>query len=265
MDPIDRIWSVARDNIGVDAEALFAAVTHPTVLNTGDPRTRLLVRDSVAGLRKFWGRSIFDQRIEALPQRQAIESYFHHQPPDMGFPSLRKRIMNVTDPKVLERLCRDLGRRLRDRATITVGGSMALIVQSLIVRQTEDVDVVNELPPVIRQDHKLLQELSERYRLKLSHFQSHYLPSGWERRTWSLGVFDQLTVRVVDPSDVLIGKLFSRRDKDFNDFMHCWDKFDQRVLRERLAHDTAAFRSDAKSLEAARHNWYVLTGENELP
>lgn len=265
MDPVDRIWSVARDDIGVDAEALFAAVIDPAVLTTEDPRTRLLVRDSVAGLRRFWGIPLFARRISDLPQRNVIESYFRHQPPDTGFPSLRKRIMDVTEPEVLSRLCRDLGRRLRDPATITIGGSMALIVQSLVIRETEDVDVVDELPPIIRQDHRLLEELLSKYKLKLAHFQSHYLPDGWQRRTWSLGVFDLLTVRVVDPSDVLIGKLFSRRDKDFKDFMHCWKKIDQQPLRRRIAEDTAAFRSDAKSLEAAMHNWYILTGETALP
>jgi len=265
MDPIDRLWSVARDNIGVDAEQLFAAIIDPAVLTTDDPRTRLLVRDSVAGLRRFWGCSIFDERIKPLPQRAEIEAYFKNQPPDIGFPSLRERIMNVTDAQTLTRFCRDLGRRLREPASITVGGSMALIIQSLIVRQTEDIDVVDELPPAVRQDPRLLEELLAIYELKLAHFQSRYLPRGWDRRTWSLGVFDLLTVLVIDPGDVLIGKLFSRRPKDFKDILSCWAKLDGASLRRRLAEDTAAFRSDAKSFEAAKHNWYVLTGEQELP
>ncbi len=59
--------------------------------------------------------------------------------------------------------------------------------------------------------------LVERYGLRLAHFQSHYLPDGWQRRVESFGVFGELAVFLVDPVDIAVGKLFSRRDKDLDD------------------------------------------------
>jgi hypothetical protein len=111
----------------------------------------------------------------------------------------------------------------------------------------------------------LLEQLADRYRLQLTHFQSHYLPDGWAGRTESLGQFRLLSVRVVDALDVLAGKLFSRRTKDLDDVRLALPKIDRAAYRQRLATSTRAFRADAALLDAARRNWYVVTGEDELP
>lgn len=157
MDPVDKAWSIiSSGGQAVDAEGLFAAIRHPAVLGTDDPRTQLLVRDAVKGLYEFWGAEAFAGRLRQLPQREAIQSFLTRPTDEIGFPSLRKRIVNVTDPVALEKLCRDLGARLREPATIVIGGSVASMVAALLSRHTEDIDVVDELPPAIRSEHALL-------------------------------------------------------------------------------------------------------------
>ena len=37
------------------------------------------------------------------------------------------------------------------------------------------------------------------------------------------------------------------------------------MLRDRLQYNTADLREDERLAEAARHNWYVLTGDEALP
>ena len=266
MHPVDKAWSLVKTGgQAVDAEALFTAIRDPAVLGTDDPRTRVLVRDAVLGLRHYWGGAAFDGRLRHLPQRDAIRSFLTVPSEEIGFPSLRTRIVDVTDPAVLGTMCRELGQRLREPATIVVGGSMALMAAFLLSRRTEDIDVVDELPPAIRREHTLLAELADRYELKLTHFQSHYLPDGWQNRTESFGVFGQLTVRLIDPIDALTGKLFSRRTKDLDDIRGAWDQIDQDIFRQRIARSTTAFRTLPEAVAAAEHNWYVLTGEERLP
>ncbi|MGC4034010.1 MAG: DUF6036 family nucleotidyltransferase [Tepidisphaeraceae bacterium] len=235
------------------------------MLATDDPRTQLLVRDAVIGLRHFWGAPGLAVRLHWLPQREAIESFLNRPADEIGFPSLKERIVNVTDPAILEKMFRDIGSRLHDPTEIVIGGSMALMIESFIARHTEDVDIVDELPPALRQDHALLQRTVDLFGLRLTHFQSHYLPDGWQDRTISFGVFGRLTVRLVDPLDMLAGKVFSRRDKDFKDVLAAWPKIDQAALRQRITHHTTALRKVPDAAEAGTHNWYVLTGEELLP
>jgi hypothetical protein len=70
-----------------------------------------------------------------------------------------------------------------------IGGSIALILPSRISRHTEDIDVVDEIPKSLRDDHDLLTRLAARYGLRPAHFQSHYLPDGWESRVKPFGKF----------------------------------------------------------------------------
>lgn len=160
---------------------------------------------------------------------------------------------------------RDLSRDVREPTSIVVGGSVALILRDLIVRSTEDIDVVNDIPKSIREMHAELDRLKERHRIYLGHFASHYLPEGWDRRTSSLGRFGELDVRLVDPFDVMIAKLFSLRTKDFDDLRAAWKKVDQEAFRDRLARTTSGLRSRGYLAEPSRRNWYVLTGEPDLP
>ena len=128
-------------------------------------------------------------------------------------------------------------------------------------RATKDIDIVDEVPEELRNQHRLLDDLALRYQLQLAHFQSHYLPSGWERRVRSLGAFGQLQVFIVDPYDIFVGKLFSMRTKDRADLNALASHLNRERVAERVRQSTAGLRGDPRLLDAAKQNWYVLFGE----
>jgi hypothetical protein len=84
-------------------------------------------------------------------------------------------------------------------------------------------------------------------------------------RTRSLGKFGVLSVRIVDPMDVLVGKLFSRRTRDLDDLRQAWTRIDLAALRSRIGSSTTRLRADPGLLADARRNWYILSGEADLP
>ena len=124
--------------------------------------------------------------------------------------------------------------------------------------------MVDEVPAEVRTQHDLLAELSELHRLQLAHFQSHYLPDGWQRRVRTFGTFGDLQVDLVDPYDIFVGKLFSVRKKDKADLNALVGTLDSERVRNRLQDSTRSLRTEARLLEAAKENWYVLFGE-DLP
>ncbi|MEM6560171.1 MAG: DUF6036 family nucleotidyltransferase [Planctomycetota bacterium] len=235
-------------------QAIWRTLARPEE-DENEYRTALLLHDTAEVMRR-----------KGWPLREDFPNPRSEEDPDeVGFPSLRSRIVDVVTPKILKQMLSDLGRGIRRPAAINVGGSSALILRDLLVRETEDVDVVDELPELIRNDHALLNELAQRSGVRLTHFGQHYLPEGWERRLATFGVFTRLTVRLVDTYDVLAGKLFSKRPKDYRDLAVVLPQISLDVLRERVANSTDKLRRTPHGLEYADRNWHVLTGEETLP
>jgi len=162
-------------------------------------------------------------------------------------------------------LLRELSLHVHSPTRIVIGGSIALILRGQLSRSTEDIDLVDEIPAELRSEHKLLDDLSAEYGLRLAHFQSHYLPQGWEQRIVSVGAFGKLQVFAVDVYDIFVGKLFSARSKDRSDLRAILPNLDRQTLMARLRQTTAPFRSDSQLLDAATKNWFILTGEEKLP
>lgn len=264
MSAIDELWAVATRGGPVDARRLLDALAaiDPRDVEVADERTRILCRDAGAAVRNFRATDpSFSRRANALPAFPPPEP----DPMDRGFRTLEARLMEPTDPALLHEMLRDLGRRVREPCAITIGGSFTLMLDRLIVRRTDDVDVVDELPPAIRDQHDLLDQLARRYGIRIGHFQSHYLPRGWQRRVRSLGVFGSITASRVDPIDVLVCKLFSRREKDFDDVRLALPLVGREAFVDRVATSTGPWRAIPNMLETATRNWYVLTGEESLP
>lgn len=260
-------WQVVKRGGSVSAADLLRAIADPATALSADARTRLLVRDSARALARLWGEPVLRRRLRYLhaPDNVLDALREHAGDEEVGFPSLEHRTMETTNPEDVLSMLRELGREVRQPAQLIIGGSIALIMDSLVVHATEDLDVVDEVPEVIRREHALLQEYVRRYGLKLTHFQSHYLPEGWRSRIRSLGRFGAIDVFLVDPYDVLTGKLFSRRSKDLDHVRHALKLLDRDAFRGRVARTTAAYRRDEKMLEAGRNNWYILTGGSDLP
>jgi hypothetical protein len=257
------LWSLVWGMPQIDPNDLARAVEEQALEGGLDYRTRLLIRDSAVALKAYWGLQRYNAWLDRSAARDEVEAICEEEFERPGFPSIRDRLMEKTEPDKVHDLFRELGRRLRLRhpLRLAVGGSIALILPGYLARATEDIDVVNELPAEIRSQHALLDELEKRYGLKLAHFQSHYLPSGWDKRLHYLDRFDDLQVSLVDVYDVFLSKLFSIRSKDLDDMRLLRPQLDKETLVQRFR-DTCAAMVAAEGLRTrAVDNWYILYGE----
>jgi hypothetical protein len=257
----EDLWRLVKGRPYVDAAQLAEAIQAAAGQGPLDFRTRLLIRDSLEALRRSWSPRRWDGWLAGSPVRDALQAIWHEDLGEPGFPSLEGRLVTPTDPEDIRRFFRDLSRHVARPVRLLVGGSAALILPGYLTRATDDIDVVNEVPAEVRSLHKVLQELRNRYGFHLAHFQSHYLPQGWEKRVHSLEPFGQLQVFLVDAGDVFISKLFSARSKDRDDLQALVSHLDKETLTRRVREATTSLRTEDKLRQAAENNWNVLFGE----
>jgi phage-related protein len=255
------LWNLVWGKPQVDPTDLASAISAELDNEPFDFRTRLLIRDSLRALEQYWGTGQFDRWLHQCAGRDMLEAILSEDLGDAGFPSLRERLMDKTDPEVVRQLFRELGTHLHRSTRLAVGGSIAVIMPGQLSRATEDIDVVDEVPDEIRSQHKLLNDLRKRFGLQLTHFQSHYLPSGWEKRVHGLEPFAQLQVYLVDPIDVFLSKLFSKRTKDLDDLRALAPQLEKDTIIQRLRDTTAALRADETLRQCGEKNWYIVYGE----
>jgi hypothetical protein len=259
------LWTLVRKQPEIDPRDLALAVQKQAAIDDLDYRTRLLIRDSVDALRSYWGPSRLDAWLANCPVRAQIEIIAVEPFERPGFPSLGKRLVEKTDPEDIRAYLRAIGTQLHHGAKIYIGGSAALMLTDFLTRHTEDIDVVDEVPEEIRNAHRLLDQLEKTYALHIAHFQSHYLPPGWEARSHSLEPFGRLQVLLIDVYDVILSKLFSARDKDLADLRVLVPKVDRDTLVQRLKDTTQRWQQEPHLKERAQRNWYILFGEESLP
>lgn len=260
------LWSLVWGKPQVDPADLARAVSEEARKPELDHRTRCLIRAGPVALRDYWGSAAFDQRLGQFSERPRLRDLLEESNLEDGFPSLRERLMDKTDPEVVREFLRDLGTRIGARKPIalTIGGAIALILTGPLARSTEDIDVVDEVPAEIRKESELLDELRSRYGLRLTHFQSHDLPPGWNDRIGFPQDFGNISVRLVDPLDVFLGKLTSTRPKDLDDLRILKGGLDRDLLNDRLRRTRDRLLADDDLHAQATKNWYILFGE-ELP
>lgn len=254
------LWSIVRHPY-VDADVLADAIVDQVHQGELDYRSRLLVRDSLHALGHRWGEHRLNQWLTHSPVQQQLNSILKETFDRIGFPTLEGRVMKFTTQQDIEAMFRAIGSHLRSSLKMAIGGSTALILPGLLARQTEDVDIVDEVPKPLRDDHAFMQSLKEKFGLVLAHFQSHYLPMRWENRTHWHGEYEELTVLLVDPIDVFLSKLFSIRSKDYTDLKVLIQLLDHAVILERLKHDCQSLLADESLKDRATNNWYILTGD----
>jgi hypothetical protein len=258
------LWSLVRGRPQIDPRDLADAVVSQAADETLDYRTRLLIRDSVDALKGYWGQQSVTRWLADCPLHEKIDAICRAEYDKVGFSSIRKRLMEKTDPKVVEQYFRELSRKVRKPLRLLVGGSIALIVPELLVRHTEDIDIVDEVPREFRDQPEFIEDLKTRYGLLLTHFQQHYLPSGWSSRLKYHDSFGDLQVYFVDPMDIFLGKLTSIRTKDLDDLRVLVPQLDKTTIIQRLNGTMQSALASEQLRERAKNNWYILFGE-ELP
>ena len=256
-----NLWTLTFGQPWIDPAELAESLEAEATQDGLDYRTKLLIRVSLNALSEHWGPKRLDDWLRASPQRQVLEEIRRAEFEEVGFPTLGRRLMDALSLDTILQFLRDLGSSVRTPTRITIGGSIALMLAGQLHRGTDDVDVVDELPVEIRDQHSLLDELAKNYGLRLTHFQSHYLPSGWSNRVHSLDVFDRLTVYLVDPYDIFLSKLFSARNKDLNDIRVLARQLERARIEGRFRDSGKAMMGEPRLAENAMRNWYVLYGE----
>jgi hypothetical protein len=260
---IPDLWTLVRGAPWIDPHDLAAAIGAECRSSSTDYRTRLLIREGLLALCRRWGESLL---MNELPEdvREMARDLLKVDPGETGFPTLGDRMRDRTDAATILSFFRELGAELGEPARLEVGGSSALILAELLRRGTDDIDVVNEVPAGLRTQHELLSRLTARHGLLLAHFQSHYLPSGYANRLGYLDRFRLLDVYLVDPLDIFVGKLFSKRDKDLDDLRMLKDRFAQDDILARVKASAQPFLEKPQLQHNAQRNWYILFGE-DLP
>jgi hypothetical protein len=256
----DDLWSLVSYRPQIDPAALATAVESQISSGDLDSRTLILIRDSVKGLEEVWGAKRFGHWLAESAFADEIRQILVTQTDPPGFPSLARRLMDRTKPETVAQFLRELGARIHQPARVYIGGSISLILSAGLSRHTEDIDLVDEVPAPLRNEHELLDELSARYGLRLAHFQSHFLPAGWESRARSYDKFGPLEVYLVDPYDVLVGKLMSNRGKDRDDLRLLLPQLDPATLTARLPSASALLNEPALKKNAVE-NWYIIFGQ----
>lgn len=255
------LWSLAIGPPEVDPDDLAEAIEHQAARDKLDFRTRLLIRDSVEALRKHWGQQRVSAWLSGCTIGARVNSICRENLGEPGFSSLIERVMEKTDPEDIRHYLRELGTEIHQQIRLDIGGAAALLLPGYIVRNTTDIDVVNEVPAEVRSLHRKLAELKKRYGLELGHFQSHYLPSGWQQRVHSQGSFGQFLVYLVDVYDVFLGKLFSSRPKDLDDLRALLPQLEKDRLVRKLKETTGPMQAAPDLRQKAEKNWYILFGE----
>jgi hypothetical protein len=253
------LWSLVKGTPFVDPTELLAALEQELARRPHDFRTRLLIRDSYRALERYWGAA----RVASLCSEfnAKLSPILDEDLGEPGFPSLEQRIMDATRPGNILAFLRELGEGIKAPARLDIGGASALILGGYLSRATDDVDVVDEVPSGIRVQHELLSDLTSRYALSLTHFQSHYLPTGWQLRVRSIGRFGKLDVYVIDVYDAYVGKLFSKREKDRDDVRMLARSLDKGQIVLRLKTAGSVLAAEPLLRENLEKNWYIVFGD----
>ncbi len=266
-DFVLALWNLlARPTIdpATFARAIETVVAEPDL----DWRTLQLVKEGWDALEESIEPGLLNDYLLARTSSQIAEAVRARSEDarnghcDVKFPSLKERLMPDLSPTTIRQFLRELGSAIVHPATITIGGAASPILRRLLSRATDTVDVVDEVPAEIRAEREILQELSVRYGLHMTHIQSHYLPRDWESRTTDFGTFGKIQVRLVDALDIIAGKVYSARPKDLDDFRALSLNLNKQELRQRVLQGSSSLISSDQNRRQAVKNWYIVYGDD---
>lgn len=257
------LWNLVLDQPFVAPADLAEAIEQQIDHDDLDYRSRLLIRDSLMALEGYWGSPRLEAWLKESPHRVRIEAIRGEVFERPGFPFVREQLMEPTRPETIRAMLREIGVELQKPLTVSLAGAGSLILQSLLSRRTQDLDLVDEVPKEIRNLGDKLRAIEKLHRLEFGHVQQqHYLPSGWAQRVHSQAAFGRLQVHLVDGYDIFLSKLSSRREKDKQDLKALKTVLDKESLTQRLMETCKGFLAVADLREQMDKNWYVLYGEN---
>ena len=267
VDPALALWNLLACPT-IDPATLTRAIETVIVEPNLDWRTLQLVKEGWEALEESIEPGLLNNYLSERTSIQIAEAIraridgAWNSHCEVKFPSLKERLMPHLSPMTIRQFLRELGSAIVQPATITIGGAASLVLRGLLSRATEDVDVVDEVPAEKRDERKILEELSARYGLRMTQFQSHYLPRDWESRTIDFGTFGKIEVRLVDALDIIAGKVYSARPKDLDDFRVLSLNLNKEELRQRVLQGSSKLMSSDQNRRQAIRNWYIVYGDD---
>jgi hypothetical protein len=258
LDPWELVWGQPY----IDCETLAAAIEQDL---EGRPqpdfRTRLLVRDATRAIRSYWGRKRFASWLKECSVQNSIRTILAERLGKEGFHNIRGRLVTNVGSNDVRQIFSLLGQGVHDRVDVYIAGSIPTMIQGLTARPTDDIDIVNEVPPEIRKQVDILKRIRADYGLTLGHVQSHYLPANWQQRRRFLGDFGGLHVYMVDVVDIFVSKLSSKQEKHKEDLRVLAKNLNKEEIERRLRGDGKAFLEDPYLRPQIEANWKFLFQE----
>ncbi len=265
---VDDLWSLL-DTPTIDPGDLIAAVEAASGAEELDWRTRQLIGEAWRALESRYGRDSLARHLRSKDParlREAVARVFAgHDPAEVKFPSLPDRLEFGMKAETIKRFLAELGEVLDRPLSLTPGGSAALILVGYLHRHTEYLDLTDEVPPEIRRERGTLCDLARRFGLRLAHFQTHYLPPGWASRTTTGGSYGKILLRLIDPYDIVAGKVFSARTRDRDDVRVVSRHLDRLRLLDRVHEFPEGVWADDRSRNQATKTWRLVFLEDLPP
>jgi hypothetical protein len=251
---VDRLWSLLVGPT-IDPCELEGQVRVVVDCPDLDYRTVRLLYQVSLDLPNIRGDMEFQKKIASYCQSVDLDT------DDEKFTTLKHRLRFMMDVNTIKQYLRDLGTQIAQEEEITVGGSCAISLRGIPFRETDDLDVVDEIPVGIRSQRNVVNQLAISYGLRLTHFQSHYLPDGWLGRVKFFGRFGKLQVSLVDVYDIIAGKFFSARSKDKDDLRRLASVLDKGLIFQRIQNSGRSLMGDPKYYKNLLKNWYIVYDE----
>jgi hypothetical protein len=258
LDPWELVWGQPY----IDSDSLAAAIEQDLQRSPRpDFRSRLLVRDATRALKSYWGQTRFAGWLENSPVRERIAAILGENLGEPGFHDIRRRLVASVSKNQVEQIFELLGQHVRERIEVHVAGSIPTLIEGLTHRPTDDIDIVDEVPPQIRGQRAMLRQIRTKYGLNLGHVQSHYLPANWKNRRRYLGEFGGIRVFLADVYDVFVSKLSSRQEKHRDDLRVMAPQLDKEKIKQRLLEDGKAFLKSTSERPRILANWQFIFRE----
>jgi Nucleotidyltransferase of unknown function (DUF6036) len=253
------VWELVWGQPYIDAARLARAIEQDLEHTPApDFRTRLLVRDAARAMRSFWGTRRFDLWLAASPTGDKVKTILYEDLGKTGFPFIRRRLVASIGSTEIKQIFDLLGRKIHDRIEVAIAGSIPTLIQGMTARPTADIDFVNEVPLEIRRQRAVVKKIEDEYGLKLTHVQSHYLPTHWEQRRHFLGDYGGLRVYLVDEYDIFVSKLSSKREKHKQDIRVLARVLDKQIALRLLLTDGKVFLDEASIRPQIEENWRFI-------
>ena len=240
----------------IDRADLIEAVVSASAQPDLDYGTLQLIHEAGIALGPVSELDFVHVQLAPLKERLAFD------PSETKFPLLKERIVADLRKEQIEQFLRELGTGIDQPTSIIIGGSVALTLQGFPRKPTDDIDVVDEIPLAIRERHALTAELARSHGIRITAFQSHFLPDAWERRTHSLPAAGKLQIQLVDAYDVMASKVYSERSRDRQHLRQLAPSIEKAKLHLRLQMFTRSLWQDEKYRGNAIQNWYIVFGDD---